>query len=140
VLEGGRFPERVRAAVGGGAGGVEQAGAPFLAALVQLHRGGIVVLHHVLAVAFHGVAAGAFVKNGFHLAVGVGFKCVVEDIRIHVVGNLQVCQVAKLVALGQVIHGNDVAQAPVVEASDEVGANKTGSTGDNDSGHANNSS
>jgi hypothetical protein len=86
------------------------------------------------------VSAGAFVKNSFDLAVGIGGKGIVEICGIHIVGNLQINQVAKFVALGQVVDGNDVAQTPGVEALDEVGANKTGSTGDNESGHANNSS
>ena len=125
----GFFPEGVRAAVGGGAGGVQQAGATFVTGLVQLHRGDVVVLHHVLAVAFHGVAAGALVKNSFYLAVSIGGKRVVKISGVHIVGNLQIGQVAKLVALGQVIHGNDVGHASGVEAQDEVGTNKTGSAG-----------
>jgi len=79
-------------------------------------------------------------ENGFDLAVGAFGVGVVKHISVHIVGNLQVSQVAKLVALGEVIHRDDVGQSACIEAFDEVGANKTGSAGDNDSGHANNSS
>ena len=133
------FAEGVRTAIGGCAGRVKQARATFLASLVQLDRGGKVVVHHVLAVHFHGVAASTFVENGFDLAVGPFGEGVVKQVGIHIVGNLQVGQVAKLLTLGKVIYGNDVSQAALVETLDKVGANKSGGTGDNDSCHANNS-
>ena len=54
---------------------------------------------------------------------------------IHVVGNVQRGQVAEFVALRQVIHRDDVVNASGVQALDNVAADKTGGTRDNDSGH-----
>jgi hypothetical protein len=54
---------------------------------------------------------------------------------------LQVGQVAELVALRQVVDGDDVVDAAGVEALDDVAADEAGGAGDDDdAGHANNSS
>jgi hypothetical protein len=67
-------------------------------------------------------------------------KTVVELVGVDVVGDLQVGQVAELVALGQVVDRDDVVDAAGVEALDDVAADEAGGAGDDDAGHANNSS
>ena len=64
----------------------------------------------------------------------------IERCGVHVVRDLQIDQVAKLVALRQIIDRDDVGDAARIEPLDDIAANKAGSPGDNDSGHANNSS
>ena len=59
---------------------------------------------------------------------------------INVICNAQIRQIAKLVALRQIVNGDDVIDAARIEPLDEVAADKTGGAGDNDAGHANNSS
>ena len=57
---------------------------------------------------------------------------------VDVVGDVQVCQVAKLVAITQIIDRNDVGDATLVQTFDDIAANKTSGAGDNDF-HADNS-
>ena len=47
-------------------------------------------------------------EQGFNLPVMARSKLVVEGIHVHIVGNLQVDEVAEFVTLLEVIHGNDV--------------------------------
>ena len=134
------FPEGVRPAVGGCTGGVKEARAPLLASLKQGYRGGVVVLHHVLAVGLHGVATGSFVKYSLNLSIRPLSEQVIELVCVHVVSDFQIRKIAKFVALRHVIHGDDVIEPAGIEPFDDIAANKTGGAGDNDSGHANNSS
>ena len=106
-----------------------------LARLEQTDRQRVVVGHHVFAVGLHGVAARAFVEYRFHGAVGALRELAIERAGVHVVGNLQRGKVAEFVAVGQVIHRDDVVNAPGVQALDEVAADETGCARDNDSGH-----
>ena len=134
------FTEGVRAAIGGRAGGVQQPGTAPLTGVEQAAGQAVVVVHHVLAVVLHGVAAGALMENGLNLAIAAVRKVLVKGARIHIIGNLQTGQVAELVALGQVIHGDHIIDSAGVQAPNDVAANKAGGAGDNDAGHANNSS
>ena len=65
---------------------------------------------------------------------------VVEHVHVHVVGDLQVGQVAELVALGQVVDHDDVVDAAGVEALDDVGADEAGGAGNHYAGHGKSSS
>ena len=53
-------------------------------------------------------------KHGFDLTKGVVGKEFVEHVLVEVVGNLQVGNVAELIALGQVIDRDDVVDASSV--------------------------
>ena len=57
---------------------------------------------------------------------------------VDVVGDVQVCQVAKLLAIAQVIHRNDVGEAPLVQTFDDIAADKARSAS-HDNFHALNS-
>ena len=98
-----------------------------------------IVVHHVTAIGFHGVAASAFVEDSFYFAVSTICKEFVEKVLVDIVGNLQIGQVDKLVAMREVIDRDDVVNAACVQAFDDVAANKSCSSGDDDL-HANNSS
>src|SRR3990167_4920183 len=103
-----------------------------MASMEQLARQRAVVVHHVLAVQFHGVAAGSLVEHRFDLAKSTFGKQLVKIINIDVVGNAQVSQVTEFVAVGQVINGNDVVNAAGVETFDQIAADKAGGTGNYD--------
>ena len=79
-------------------------------------------------------------EHGFDLAEIALGEQVVEHVGVDVVGDLQVGQVAELVALRQVVDGDDVVDAARVQALDDVAADETGSAGDHDACHANSSS
>ena len=59
---------------------------------------------------------------------------------VHVIADGQVRQVAKLIALRQIVNRNNVRDAPGIEALDDVAANEAGSPGNDDARHAANSS
>ena len=66
-------------------------------------------------------------------------KSGVEICGVHVIADRQVHQVAKLVALRQIVHGNDVGDPTGVQALDDVAANEAGRAGNDDARHAANS-
>jgi len=127
-----RFAKGVRTAIGGGGRGIQQARALRLAGAKQLAAPRVVVVHHVFSVQLHGVAACAFMKNGFHTAVSAFGKQAVEVFGVDVVSNLQVRQVSKFVAVGQVVNSNDVVDTARVQPFDKVAADKSGCTRDDD--------
>ena len=103
-----------------------------LAGKKQIARQAVVVVHHVLAIGLHRVAARALVEDGINLAKAPVGELTVKIGRVHIVGNFQIGEVAKLVALRQIVHRNDVIDSPRVQPFDEVAANKSGSAGDYD--------
>ena len=68
-------------------------------------------------------------KHGFHIAVVPRLKQGIKVVHVHVVGNAQIGQVAKLVAHAQIVNCNDVVDASRVQTLNEVAANKTGGSG-----------
>ena len=78
-------------------------------------------------------------EHSLNLSVAAVGKILIKSPSIHIVGDLQVGQVAELVAQGQVIDSDHIINAAGVQATDDVAANKAGGAGDNDAGHANNS-
>jgi hypothetical protein len=125
-----RLAEGVGAAIDRGRRRVQQPRAALLAGLEQRAGHAVVVVHHVLAVLLHRVAAGALVEHGLDLAEAALGEEGVELVGVDVVGDLQVRQVAELVALGQVVDRDDVVDAAGVEALDDVAADESGSSGD----------
>ncbi|MPN41607.1 hypothetical protein SDC9_189161 [bioreactor metagenome] len=123
--------EHVAGAVSRGRRGVEELDVLVLTPVEQDQRVAIVVLHHVATVGLHGVGAGAFVQDGFDLAVVMtGLDALDEIVLVEVVGDFAVDQVLELVGLGQVIDCNDIGDAALVQRLDNIGADETGSTGD----------
>ena len=51
---------------------------------------------------------------------------------VDVIGDLAVGQIAELVALGQIVHGDDVGLAALVQRPDQIGADESGRAGDDD--------
>ena len=93
------FSESIRATVGGCAGGIQQACAALLTGLKQTARQGVVVIHHVLAVRLHRVAASAFVENSLNLPKAPMRKLFIENTGIDVVRYIQISKVQKFIAL-----------------------------------------
>src|SRR5574343_1883611 len=125
------FLEHAAGAVSGGRRGVEELHVLILAPVEQDLRVAIVVLHHVAAVRLHGVGAGAFMQDGLDLAVVMpGLDALDEIVLVEIIGDFAVDQVLELVGLGQVIDGDDVGDAALVQRLDDVRADKAGGAGD----------
>ncbi len=126
-------------AVGGGGRGVDE-GDLALGREVQEHLRVVeVVPHHVLAVVFEGVRAGALMKDGFdRLVIEVACDEAFEEVElIHVVGVDGALQVEELGtgeigSRGQVVDHKDVGVACAVKLVDEVRADEAGAAGNDD--------
>src|SRR5512140_1634108 len=140
MLELRALAEGLGAAIGCRGRGIQQARAALVAGLEQAARERVIVVHHVLAVGFHGVAAGPVVEHRLDLAEETFREEVVEQVQVDVVGDPQVGQVAELVALRQVVHGDDVVDAALVQPLDDVAADKPCRSRHNETRHENNSS
>ena len=93
----------------------------------------MVVAHHVTTVGRHRVRARTLVQNSRHVVVEVAVaEAFDEFVLVDVIGDLAVDQVAKLVGAGEIVHRDDVALAAQIERLDEVGADESRSTGDDD--------
>ena len=77
-------------------------------------------------------------EHGFNGAKVALCEALVKHLVVHVVGDLQISQIAKFVTIAQVVHGDDVADAPRIQPLDDVAANEASSACDNDF-HAHNS-
>src|SRR5574343_466109 len=124
------FLENIAATIGGRRGGVEELHVLILAPVEQDQRVAVVVLHHVTTVRLHGVGAGALMQDGLDLAIVVpGLDTFDEILLIKVIGDFAVDQVLELVGLGQVVDGDDVGDAALVQRLDDVGADEAGGAG-----------
>ena len=130
----GALPELAGAAIGGSRGGIQQAHALLLAGLEQVAGQAVVVVHHVLAVALHGVAARAFMEHRLDGPISAFSEELIKVVGVYVVGDLQVGQVAEFIALGQVVDRDDLADAARIEPAHDVAAYEAGCAGD-DHGH-----
>ena len=128
-------PEGVRPAVSGSRRGVQEPGPVNLTSHEERLRDFKIVGHHVTAIGLHGVAASAFVKNAVDRTIVAIGKAQVKLCMINVVGNLQIGQIAELVAVAQVIDRHDVGDATLIQTLDDVAADETGGSGHHD-GHA----
>src|SRR6185503_16343536 len=116
-------------AVDRGRRGVEQRHFLLLAPVEQAPRVGVVVLHHVAAVALHGVGACALVENRFDASLQSlqnrregGLVDVVRDVAAH--------EVVELAALLQVVDGDDLPHAAAVQPGDQPRADESRRAGD----------
>jgi hypothetical protein len=136
ALVGGDFGERGASSVDGGRGGVDEGDLAVGSEVEQLLRVGEVVVHHVAAVVFEGVGAGALMEDGANFGVLelAGLESGAELALVHVVGELGAVEVEELGAgeiggRGKVVDDEDVALTTLVELLDEIAADKAGATG-----------
>jgi hypothetical protein len=67
-------------------------------------------------------------QDGLDLAVEMaGLDALDEIVLVEVVGDLAIDQVLELVGLGQVVDGDDVGDAALVQRLDDIGADEAGS-------------
>src|SRR6185503_362520 len=126
-------------AVDRGRRGVDQRRLLVLAPLEQALRVFVVVLHHVAAVALHGVGACALMEQRLDrafVALQVGDEVGLVD----VVGDLAVREVAELVRVLQVVDRDHLGDAAAVQALDQLRADEAGRPGDDAVAHLGNSS
>lgn len=128
------FAEAVfTAAVGRGGGGVHHGNA-VTQAEVQKRLGIFVVrAHHVVHVVDHGVGAGAFMENNFDVSAAEvvvldGFEKIVL---VLVVEEFESTKVFVVEAVFQIVDNQDVAASLTVQCFDNVAADKSGATCDN---------
>ena len=130
------FAEGFAFAVNGRAGGVEEGDAFVLTPVQEVERVLVVGVHHVFAVVVHGVGTRAFVEYGFDVVKreDVFAHLADEFVFVQIMRDVAVGQIFEFLAVAQVIHRHDVADAARVQSFDDVAADKAGGTGYDD-GH-----
>jgi hypothetical protein len=93
-----------------------------------------VIVHHVAAVGFHRVRAGAFVENRAHLAEVAAPEALDEFGLVEIVVDFAVDQILEFVGAREIVDGDDALFAALVERLHEIAADETGRAGD-DEGH-----
>lgn len=128
------FAEAVfTAAVGGGGGGVHH-GDAVTQAEVQKSLGIFVVrAHHVVHVVDHGVGAGAFMENNVDVSAveAVALDGFEKIVLVLVVEEFEPAKVFVVEAVFQVVNDQDVAASLTVQCFDNVAADESGTTCDN---------
>lgn len=72
--------------------------------------------------------------HGTEVATGVAFD---EVVLVQVVGDIGVRQVAELLAVGEIVHRDDVGLAALVQRLQQIAADEAGGAGDDDAhGHS----
>ena len=72
-------------------------------------------------------------EDGVDLAVEMaGLDARDEVVLVEVIGDVAIDEIAELVGPGQVVDGDDVLHAALVERLDEVGTDKSGRAGNDD--------
>jgi len=95
----------------------------------QLFRISEVVVEHVTAVLLGRIGAGPLVQYRRRLHPGAAVADKIAKLgAVHVVGDLTVAQVAKLVPLGQVVNGQDVSDLALVKRADQVAPDESSSS------------
>src|SRR5690554_961040 len=100
-----------------------------LTELEQFQCDAIVVVQHVLPVAFGGVRACPLMKDCLDVTELARGKPTSEIVLVHVIGNPSVHEVHELVALGQVVNHQNIGKAASVQPQYEVAADKAGASG-----------
>ena len=122
------FAEDFAFAVHGGAGSVEEGDAFVLTPVQKVERVLVVVVHHVEAVVVHGVGTRALVEDGFDIFVRQKMTAHLADefVFVEVVGDFALGKVFEFFATGQVVNGDNVGNAALVEGFDDVAADEAG--------------
>ncbi|MCY1441656.1 hypothetical protein D9M71_579790 [compost metagenome] len=115
--------------------GIQQRHLQGLGGVEQVAAEAVVVVHHQAPVAFDGAGASALMQHGAYLAELATAETRKKVVLVQVVGDFAVSQVAKLVAIAQVIDRDDLGFAALVEGLNQIATDKTGGAGD-DNGHA----
>ena len=71
-------------------------------------------------------------QNGAHLAKLAATEPVEKIVLVQVIGNFTVGQVAELVAIGQIVDGNDIGLVALVECLNEIAADESRGAGYDD--------
>ena len=128
------FAEAVfTAAVGGGGGGIHH-GDAVTQAEVQKRLGIFVVrAHHVVHVVDHGVGAGAFMENNVDVSAveAVALDGIEKIVLVLVVEEFESTKVFVVEAVFQIVDDQDVAASLTVQCFDNVAADESGTTCDN---------
>jgi hypothetical protein len=123
--------EHPTAAIDRGRRGIEVRDLLLRAEIQQLQREAVVVGHHVTAVGFHRVGAGALVQDGLDTAIELAVLDHVEElVLVEIVGDLAIGEVEELVGARQVVDRDDVGYAALVERLDQVCAYEPAGAGD----------
>src|SRR5690606_11864811 len=126
----GRLDEVAAAPVYRRRGGVDERDTLHERMLEQLERVAIVVRHHVAAIAFHRVGAGALVEDGAHALQAAEPR--EELLLVEVVGDVATHQVAELGGRAQVVDRDDLELPARVERRHEMRADEARGAGDDD--------
>src|SRR5690606_21549828 len=118
--------------VDGCRGGIQERDFPGLAVFEQLQRDAEVVVPHGASVPLRRVGAGAAVDHGLGAREFARQDTTAEFVLVLVIGDVQVEQVAELVAVGQVVDRQDVGDAARIQPADQVAADEAGGAGDHD--------
>ena len=90
----------------------------------------VIVVHHVTPIGFGGIRAGALMKNHFRFRQrGEFFQ---QKLFIEVIGITQSVEIEMLGGITQMIHNQDLFFAHLVQSFDQIAADETCSSGDND--------
>lgn len=128
------FAEAVfTAAVGGGGGGVHHGDAVTQAEVQKRLRIFVVRAHHVVHVVDHGVGAGAFMENNVDVSAveAVALDGFQKIVLVLVVEEFESTKVFVVEAVFQIVDDQDVAASLTVQCFDNVAADKSGATCDN---------
>src|SRR5690606_23910733 len=112
--------------------GVDKGDALRLAEFKKFQRNSIVVIEHVLAVALGGVRASPLMKDRLDILELTAADARPEFILVQVVGNLAIDQIDEFIALGQIVHNQDISLAAPIQAAYHVAADESGASGDYD--------
>ncbi|MNS88269.1 hypothetical protein D3C72_1222370 [compost metagenome] len=115
--------------------GIQQRHLQPLGSFEQVAAEAVVVVHHEAPVAFDGAGAGTLVQHSADLAELAAGKALKEVVLVEVVSNFAVGQVAKLVAIGQIVNSDDLGFAALVEGLYQIATDKPGGAG-HDNRHA----
>ena len=120
------FNEFGMRAVGCGRGRIDEGNAKFLRPAVEVERVAVVVLHHVVAVLFHRVGAGALMEYGVRTRRRAGTHAGDEVALVEVVRNLALGEIYELFTFFEVVDGDDVGDASCIECENVVAADEAG--------------
>ncbi len=90
----------------------------------------VVVIHHEVAIPLDGSRSGPLVEDCLHLAKICTVANTLNKVEpIHIVGDIQVCQVVHLAPVGEVIDHQNIGLTALIQRLDDIAADKPCTTG-----------